>query len=149
MNLRLNILRLFASLTLLLGVGVILMGIALGFSEGGLAWLPAVVIISLGCLFIAGIIRFLRKPSLAVATEVLAVLSFLIFGSLTKYLEKAFPDFGGIPKQLGMPESNALLMHGLVSLLITWVIYRVLKKLLLDGAFPPATPVKAEAADRR
>ncbi len=150
MNLRLIILRCFAALTLLLGGGFVLMGIGLGLSVGGLVWLAAAVIIALGCLFIARIIRFLRKPTVADATDILTVFSVLfIYGAIGSTLKAVFPGGSGFAQLIGMKHEDSDPGLMLVAGLIAWAIYRGLKKLLLDAAFPPATIPKDEAAASR
>lgn len=141
MNLRLKILRVLALLLLLPGLGVMLLGVASGLQGGGWMWLLAAVLIALGGLFISILIRFFRRPSLAVSGDVLTVVSFLVFGWVSSALHKAAPDAWGVPAWLGIEARNADTVLMLVALLVTWVAHRVLKRFFVGAvvAENPAT----------
>jgi len=136
MNLRLTILRLLALLVILPGVSILFFAITLGINLGGLAWLLTAVLVLLGCMFVAIPIRFLKRPSNGVASDILTVFSLFIYGVVFSALQKASPDAWGIPNKLGISADNTGLVGMLIALLMAWAIHRVLKKRLLEGAIP-------------
>ena len=73
-------------------------------------------------------IRFLRHPTVAVATDIVGVASFMVFGTMVRALEKAAPDAWGIPQWLEVAPENARLMHLLLALPVAWLVFRALKK---------------------
>ncbi len=132
-----------ALLGILPGLGLVALGLAFGIENGGLAWLLTAVLLPLGGLFIWKSLRCFKQPSLSAASDLVTVLSLVVFGFISSTLGKTYPDAWGIPERLAIGQENAEGLRMLIALLIAWAFHRILKKHLVERAFTPVTTEKA------
>jgi len=145
-NPQLTIIRVFALLGILLGLGLVLLGIALGLRDGGLFWLAAAGLIALGSAWSWKSLGYLRRPTPGAAHDLITLLAVLLFSLLNAPLNRRYPEAWGLPAALGIGRDQAALVTLLLALAAAWAVYRLLKKFLVEPAFARPTPAPAPSA---
>jgi drug/metabolite transporter (DMT)-like permease len=124
-----------ALLVMIPGLGVILLGLAIGLRKGGLFWLLAAALVFVGGLLIWKSVKYFRQTDRPAAADLLAVFSWVSFGMGAALLKKfSLPLIDGLDR-LGVGSENFDILRTVVAGVIAWTVHRILKRRLLEPAF--------------
>jgi hypothetical protein len=137
-NPRLMILRVFALLGILPGLGLVLMGIATGLRGGGLLWLVAAALTAFGLAWAWKAVSYFKNPSPRAARDLVTLFSVVVFSVLFSTIKRRYPEVWGIPESLGIARENAMGVTTFIALTIAWAAHRLLKTYVIEPAFVPS-----------